>query len=572
MLQQKVEGLDAYLQKILEDWNVPGLGVGVVDGEELVFAKGYGFRDYERKLPFTPATLFQIASNTKLFTALAAGLLVEEGKLAWDEPVRDSVPAIRFHDDNLNANVSLRDMLAHRTGITRHDTVWYRSDFTRAELFERLRYLEPTQPLRRMHLYNNLMYMAVGYLVELQSGSTWEKFVRERILGPLEMERTFYSVAEMLEREDHAVPFTERRDTTELFRLPHYEDIAGIAPAGAIVSSVEDVSHWLIALMNQGRYRGRQVLPERVLADTLEPASALPNVDGEARGFWELLNATYCMGRSTASYRGRLLTYHGGALGGFYSQVSFMPRERLGVILFVIGNHCSALSNLASYNAYEILLGMDQTPWSRRGLEIMRTSKTAGTNARARAGADRVVGTRPSHGLQDYAADYEHPAYGTLRVTHKESQLELEFHKVRLPLTHYHYDRFDTPDDEIHGKRSVSFLTSPQGDVDRAVMSLDQAEATFTRTPQRPDSATLALLAGRYRTPDGFPTLAVLRPDGSLCLAVAGQPEERLLPCRGLAFRVTQFSDVVWEFVLEDGRAKALKRVDPTGEYVLTRE
>jgi CubicO group peptidase (beta-lactamase class C family) len=122
------------MEKALKDWNAPGVVVGIVIEDKLAFAKGYGYRDYEKKLPFTPTTLCQIASNTKLFTAVAAGMLVDEGKLTWDKPARDSVPAIRFYNDQLNNTVTLRDMLAHRTGITRHDTIWYKSDFTRKEL------------------------------------------------------------------------------------------------------------------------------------------------------------------------------------------------------------------------------------------------------------------------------------------------------------------------------------------------------------------------------------------------------------------------------------------------------
>ena len=184
-IAKKLQGFDAYMDKIVKDWNVPGIGVGIVAGDKLVFAKGYGYRDYEKKLPYTPTTLHQIASNTKLFTAVAAGLLVEEGKLTWDKPVRESVPSIRFYNNELNNTVTLRDMLAHRTGITRHDTIWYQSDDTRRQLFDKVKYLEPQEPLRQTYLYNNLMYAATGSIIELQSGQVWEDFVRDRIFKPL---------------------------------------------------------------------------------------------------------------------------------------------------------------------------------------------------------------------------------------------------------------------------------------------------------------------------------------------------------------------------------------------------
>src|SRR5437879_224089 len=189
-ITSKLNGFDSYMEQVLKDWNTPGIGVGIVVNDKLVFAKGYGYRDYEKKLPFTPTTLCQIASNSKLFTAVSSGMLVEEGKLTWDKPVRESVPTIQFYNDQLNNNVTLRDMLAHRTGVTRHDSIWFKSPFTRKELFEKLKYLEPQEPMRETFLYNNLMYAAAGNIIELKSGKTWEQFVRERIFTPLDMNTT----------------------------------------------------------------------------------------------------------------------------------------------------------------------------------------------------------------------------------------------------------------------------------------------------------------------------------------------------------------------------------------------
>jgi len=544
--------------------------VGIVVGDKLVLTKGYGYRDYGKKLPFTPSTLHPIASNTKLFTAVAAGLLVEEGKLTWDKPVRDSVPAVRFYNDQLDNTVTLRDMLSHRTGITRHDMIWYKSDFTRKELFERVKYMEPQQPLRQTFLYNNMMYTSVGYIIELQSGKTWEEFVRERIFKPLEMKSTVYSIAEMQKFPEYGVPFTEKRDSFELYQLPYYEDTAGMAPCGAMISNIDDMSHWLIALMNDGKYGGKQVLPASVLKATLEPAISLPNTAAETRGFWEMLNSAYGMGRQTASYRGRLLTFHGGDLDGFHSQISFMARERIGVIVFVIGDHCASLYNIMSYNIYERLLGLDQTPWSERVLDIRLKGKQAGKEARAKAGADRVPNTKPSHPLEGYVGDYEHPAYGILNISLKDGQLQWSFHNIKLPLNHFHYDRFDTPDDELYGKWSVNFSTNPQGDIDKALMSLDEAEVVFTRKPPTLDPKLLQQLAGTYETPTAVKFQVVLKEDG-LYLVFTGQPEQKLIPIKGLQFRLKEFSDLVFEFVMENGKVKALKQRDPSGEYVLPR-
>lgn len=568
----RLQGFDAYMEKTLKDWNAPGVGVGIVVGDKLVFAKGYGYRDYGAKLPFTPTTLCPIASNSKLFTAVAAGMLVDEGKLTWDKPVRESVRSIEFYNDQLNNSITLRDMLSHRTGITRHDTIWYKSDFTRKQLFERLKYLEPSQPMREVFLYNNMMYASAGYIVELESGKTWEEFVRERIFKPLDMKGTVYTIADLKKEPDHGVPYTEKRDTNEIYEIPYYEETVGVAPAGAIISNVEEMSHWLIALMNDGKYGGKQVLPADVLKATLAPAIALPNTMGEARGYWELLNPVYGMGRWTASYRGHQIAFHGGDINGFHSQVSIMPQDRIGVIVFVIGDHCASLYNTVSYNVYERLLGMDQTPWSDRLLEARLKGKKAGTEARAKAGQEQVKNTKPSHPLAEYVGEYEHPAYGVLKIGLKDGQLQFDFHTLVFPMTHFHYDRFDTPDDEQYGKWSVNFHTNPQGDVNKAVMSLDEAEATFTRKPQTLDPATLKQLPGTYETPTGAKFQVVLKEDGTLVLTLPGQPETTLIPYKGLNFHIKEFSDLTVEFVVENGQVKALKQRGPSGEYVFPRK
>ena len=569
---KRLGDFDSYMAQVLKDWNTPGIGVGIVVNDKLVFAKGYGYRDYEKKLPFTPATLQQIASNSKLFTAVAAGMLVEEGKLTWDKPVRESVPTIQFYNDQLNNNITLRDMLSHRTGVTRHDLIWFKSPFTRKELFERLKYLEPQEPMRETFLYNNLMFSAVGEIIELKSGQRWEQFVREKILTPLDMKTTGYSIEDMNQHADHGVPFREKRDSFELYKIPYYEDTEGVAPAGAVISNIDELSHWLIALMNDGKYNGKQVLPAKVLKETLQPAIGLPNTLGEALGYWELLNPAYGMGRQTVSYRGHLLTFHGGDLPGFHSQVSFMPNDKIGVIVLVISDHSAPLYNIVSYNVYERLLGMDQTPWSQRRLQQRLAGKKAATEARSKAGADRVPNTKPSHALSSYVAEYENPAYGSLKIGLTGDQLQFGFHEFQFPMTHFHYDRFDTPDDEQYGKFSVNFRTSPQGDVENAVISLDEAEVVFTRKPETLDPKLLQSLAGTYLTPTKVKFQVTYQPGSGLALEFPGGPPQKLISVKGLQFRTPRFADVIYEFVLENGQPKALKERDPSGEFTYSRQ
>jgi CubicO group peptidase (beta-lactamase class C family) len=568
---ERLQGFDGYMEKLLRDWNGVGFGVGVVVGDELVYVKGYGYRDYGRKLPVTPRTLFPIASNTKLFAAVSAGFLVEEGALTWDEPVRQSVPSIRFYDDELDRTVTLRDMLAHRTGITRHDAVWAFRELSTEELFGKLRYLEPSAPLRQTFLYNNLMYAAVSHIVALKSGRPWDQYVREKILQPLDMRSTVFSITEMTARPDHGVPYTERRDSAELYRRSYYEETGGVAAAGAIISNLEDLSHWLVALMNEGRYRGRQVLPAATLKATLEPAMVRSSSSEEVRGWRELLSQVGGMGRRMAVYRGSALTYHGGDMPGFHSQISYMPAERIGVITFVIGDHTQELYDPIGYQVYERLLELEPTPWSERLLEGRRKDKIAAKAMRARAGEDKVRDTRPSHALADYAGDYEHPAYGSLRIGFADERLRFAFLNVDADLNHYHYDRFDTPDDEEKGRYSVNFAGNPLGDIDRLTMSLDEAEVTFSRRPDRLEPRQVERLVGSYVGPAGDETSVAVQPDGRLAMRTVWGTTP-LLPYRGLRFRIEKFSDVMYQFLEEGGRITGLRRSDPDGVIVSKRK
>jgi CubicO group peptidase (beta-lactamase class C family) len=491
--------------------------------------------------------------------------LVEEGKLAWDRPVRESVPAIEFYNDDLNRSVTLRDMLSHRTGITRHDSMWYRTDFTRKELFDRIKTLQPAAPVRQTFLYNNLMYSAVGQIIEIKSGKTWEDFVRERIFQPLDMKSSTFSVAEMKKNDDRNVPWTERRDSFELYELPDWDQIRGAAPAGAIITNINELSNWLIALMNDGKYNGKQVIPPSVLRATMQPALAIPNINGETRGWWELINAANGMGRNTASYRGNLITYHGGDLPGNHSQISYMPQHKIGVIVFVSGDHPAPLYNPISYNIYERLLGLSETPWSERLLDIRLKQKKAGIESRAKAGGERVPNTRPSHAIADYAGEYENPSYGALKIIEKDGKLQMSFPVYSLPLEHFHYDRFDTPNDERYGKLSFNFGTNFDGDIDTATVSLDEAAVTFTRKPVQHDAATLARLAGTYETPTGLKFDAVIK-NGEVLLMFP-QPI-RLLPYKGVKFRIKEFPDQSYEFLITEGMTTAIRWRGPSGELI----
>ncbi len=482
-IAKKLSGFDNYMAKILKDWNAPGVGVGIVVKDRLVFAKGYGYRDYEKKLPITQNTLFQIASNTKLFTAVVIGLLVEEGKLEWDKPIHQFVPEIQFYNNDLNNTVTIRDMLAHRTGIPTYDWIFHRSNLSRKELFKHLKYLEPCQPIRQGFIYSNLIYGVCGHVIECLMNQTWEAFLRKRIFKPLEMNSTIFSIKEMIKHPDYFVPYNEKRDTRTLYRIPHYDYDLSVRPAGGIISNFTDLSKWLIALMNNGSYKGKQVIPPDVLRATLEPTYARYNYQLEDKGYSEILNQTHGMGRITESYRGHFRTYTGGYIDGSCSNISCLPYDGMGVIVFAIGAHSLPLRDLVSYNIYERLLGLNQTLWSERSLKDRDASKKVNKEARGKAGGDRIFNTKPSHPIEDYTGNFEHPAYGVITISLKGATLQMNFRNIVLPLEHFHYDRFDSPDDEQYGNGlwSLNYSTNPQGTIDRITTTLGSQVVTFVR-------------------------------------------------------------------------------------------
>lgn len=567
-LDKSLKGFDKYIEQVMDDWNTPGIGVGIVIKGELAYWKGFGYRDIENKLPVTSKTLFQIASNTKLFTSVAMGMLVQEGKLAWDDPISDYVPQIKFYNRELYNTVTLRDMLAHRTGISRHDMIWYKSDFSRKEIFDRLVYLEPAQPLRQSSLYNNLMYGGAGYCLELITGKTWEDFVKENIFTPLQMNSSMFTIEKMEIQDDFAYPYYEDRETEKLIKRPFYREFEGVGPCGSIISNIEDMSKWVIALMDQGDYQGENVISPDILKETLQPAIAYPNFELETKGYDEILNSVYGMGRGISAYKGHFFTRHGGSIGGFYSLVSMMPYDSIGVIVFVNGAHNGSVPSIISYNIYDRILVLEQTDFNDRSLKNRIEGKEAGKKAREKAGSDKVANTNPSHPLSDYAGKYEDPAYGVLNIGLDGQELTFDFHNIILPLEHFHYDRFDTPDDQIYGKYSVNFSINPKGDIHSAMVSLDESEVSFIKKPDESlsDPEILIKYVGKYELAGTVLEIA-LNEEGVLMAKIPGQPTYTLIPYKLDEFTFKEFSDTTIKFVLDGDIVKMMQSISPGGTY-----
>lgn len=545
-VEQRLQGIDQTIDKILKDWNVPGCGIGIVVKDKLVFAKGYGYRNIEKKLPVTPNTLFQIASNTKLFTATAIGFLVDEGKLDWDKPIKKSVPQIQFYNDNLDANVTIRDMLSHRTGISRHDGIWYKSDFTRQEMFDRIKYLEPSLPLRQGYLYNNLMYMAAGQIVEILSGKTWERYVNDKIFTPLSMTHSMFVPEDMLKTADFMLPYYEKRDTNILLPYPVYTHMKGVGPCGSIISSINDLSYWLIAQINGGKFKDKQIIPSTIIKETMQPASMTASVPDK---YYENMNSIYGMGRGSSIYKGHYRVQHGGAIGGIYSSISLMLPDSIGVIVFTNGAHAGGLPGIIANTVYDKVLNLEATPWSDRNLKDYVKSKMTDKESRQKPNVDRVPNTKPSHTLADYAGRYEDAAYGVMEINYKNDNISFTFNNTTLPLSHYHYDRFESPDDEIEGKWTLRFGLDAQGSIQQVMVSMDEKEVVFIKKAEAKlsDPNFLKNLAGLYELNGTTYEITLTNKE----LMIKGAPPQHLEPYKGNTFKIREFSDQLVEFVFD---------------------
>jgi CubicO group peptidase (beta-lactamase class C family) len=325
----ELTGLDAKIQTYIQSNQQvknSGIAIGVIHGGQLVFFGGYGYRDRAAKLPVTQQTLFRIASNTKSFWSTTLGILSDQGKIKFDQPVRDLLPKFALESESAAKQATLTDLLSHRVGLPRHDVMWYLAPFTREQIFERLPFLEmnkrPEYGFRGKWQYNNLMFMTLGLLAEAADGRPWSKIVQDEILQPLAMNNTVFSVADMIKASDYALPYWQND-------LLPWREHASMGPAGVMVSNVEDLSKWVALLLNEGKmYSGRQLVSPAAQARLFRPESEeyYPGIDVKIR---------YGLGWTLAEIQGRRVNWHDGGIDGFSTFVSFMPEADLGLIILV---------------------------------------------------------------------------------------------------------------------------------------------------------------------------------------------------------------------------------------------
>src|SRR5436190_1557141 len=271
----KLQGLDDLARQAMKEWKVPGVALAVVQDGKVIYAKGFGYRDLENKLPVTAATLFPIGSITKSFTALTFAILKNEGKVDWDKPVRSYLPEFQMYDPVASEQATPRDLFSHRTGLPRHDIVWYSSDFSRADMVSRLRYLKPNKDFRSAYQYNNLTIMTMGYLEGKMTGLGWEGTIHEKIFSPLGMTHSDLSVEDIEKTDNHALPYELKKEVVT--QVP-FHNIDAIGPAGSINSSIADMSHYLTFQLGDGKYEGKQLVSESNLRLMHSPQTPMPDL------------------------------------------------------------------------------------------------------------------------------------------------------------------------------------------------------------------------------------------------------------------------------------------------------
>jgi CubicO group peptidase (beta-lactamase class C family) len=477
-------GFDEYVNKAIRDWEVPGVAIAVVKDDQVVFAKGYGLKKLGDPAPVDERTLFAIGSSSKAFTAAAVAMLVDEGKLKWDDPATKYLPGFELYDPYVTRELTVRDLLSHRSGLERGDLLWYGTEYNRDEILRRARFLKPTWSLRSTFGYQNLMYLAAGQLIARVSGKSWDEFIRQRILTPLGMTASGTSIRDFKEADNVASPHGKLEDKVALIQ---WRNIDNIAPAGSINSNVVDVAQWVRLQLGQGTFEKKTLISSGAVKE-MHTSQTVMRVEPPYSFFYpEAHFLNYGLGWFLSDYRGRKLVEHGGAIDGMRAQVALMPEEKLGLV--VLTNRGGTLLPVAlMYRILDAYMGAAQPrDWSAELLKTMKSLEAQGEAAAKKLEADRVPDTKPTHAFEKYAGTYENDLYGALKVTLENGRLNLRFGPAFTgELEHWHYDTFRA---KFRGAgvttAYITFALNAQGKVENATLNLPGvADYPFKRAPE----------------------------------------------------------------------------------------
>ena len=474
----RADEFDRYVRQALGQWKTTGLAVAVVKGGKVVFARGYGVRELGKPAAVDTSTLFAVASTTKAMTAAALGMLVDEGKVDWDDPVTKHLPRFRMQDPWVTREITVRDLLTHRAGLDNADYLWYVSDLPADSVVDRVALLKPAYSMRSSFIYQNVMYIVAGEVVAAASGMPWAEFVRRRIFEPLGMRNTYALASLVPNGSNVAVPhFRYGGDT---IGIAQRDDAQAIGPAGDVWSSVADMSKWALFLLDSGRVGGKPLLKPATWAELFKPQTMVP--PDEFYPSQQLTKPqwrTYGLGWFQHDYRGRKLDFHTGSLAGMVAIMGLVHEDGFGV--FVSGNlDHSEIRHALMYKAIDTWVTGPGRDWSTDLLAIYDRQRARRDSVRSANEASRIRTTKPSLETAKYAGSYRDVTAGRVVVRFVDGRLRFEAGQSLAGfLEHWHYDRFRVRyDDKWQGTDPVSFSIG-----NGVPTALEFAGYTFRRVP-----------------------------------------------------------------------------------------
>jgi CubicO group peptidase (beta-lactamase class C family) len=475
-----LRGLDAWIERALHEWQVPGLAIAVVRNDSVIHARGYGVLELGSVERVDEHTLFAIASTTKGMTAAALGMLVDEGRIGWDDPVSRHLPGLELNDPFITRELTVRDLLTHRAGLARSDNLWIAAPFDRAEVLRRARHL-PATGFRAEYGYNNIMYIAAGELVAAVSGISWDDFLEQRLFTPLRMTRSTTRSAIVDTRSNVATAHTQPEGAVVAMARRNYDNIGG---AGAAWSSAHDMAQWVRLQLNDGVYGGRPLLRTATLREMHTPQVVMRGDTVAERLFPGTSFRAYGLGWFLHDYHGRKLVHHSGSINWTRTHVGMIPSEGIGVV--VIANlSTSNLQQAVMYRVLDALLGQPPRDWSGEYLALARRAREAAARQAAEVEAARRPGTSPSLEAEAYTGRYTHDVYGEVTIEPAAGGLVLRYAPdYTAGLEHWHHDTFRAVWHRTgFGHAFVTFALDSRARV--ASLQLD-GFGTFVRAPAGP--------------------------------------------------------------------------------------
>ena len=576
----RLAGLDAKLQTLLTDWKTPGFAVAVVEKRQIVYAKGFGYRDYENKIPVTSNTLFAIGSCTKAFTSSLLGILKNENKIDLDKSPEIYIPGLRFFNHDMDNLITVRDMMCHRTGLPRHDISWYMfpSD-SRDSLMRRVQFQEPSAGIREKYQYNNFMFMLQGMIAEKITGKSWEENILEKFFKPLGMSSSVLSIEALEKSSDAAYGYSLVKDS--IIEKVDYYHIRAMSPAGAINSSVNDMAKWLITWINGGKFEGKEIIPASYLSEATSSQMAIPG-GLPSKEHPDQYLATYGFGWLMTSYRGHYQVQHGGAIDGFSASACYYPSDSIGIVVLV-NQGGSAIPAVVRNIISDRMLKLPLTDWNKETKRDWDKAVKSRKDAESKAVSAKIQGTKPSHSLNDFAGKFANDGYGTFKIVAERDSLFAMVPDKKFWLKHFHYDIFEPfeitkkgIDTAARSELRLNFQTDNSGEITSVFVNIEPAlkAVEFKRQTDviNLERGALKKYEGEYAIGEVVARIYI-KNDQTLFLFVPGQPEYELEPTGVNKFSIKALEGYKLEFTqAENGNINGVLFIQPNGTFKATRK